>query len=472
MFFYGGETYYLAEFLIQRGLGLTYFFAFLVIFNQYVSLVGENGILPVGKFVGENSFRDFPSLFFLFNNNLFLRLSALTGLILSFTTFIGVSELFGSLTSFFVWTFLWVLLISFYNTGQRFFSQGKLLIEAGFLAIFLGGMGTASSEIVIWLFRWLLFRLMFNSGLGKIRGDEKWRNLTAFKFNLETQPFPGPLSWKLYHLPDKVLKMLTVFGLFSMLIVPFFYFAPQPFASIAGIITIIYQLGIILSGNYSWLNTATISISFSTISDQVINNILGSSFPPTSIQPYPFEFQAVILAVVIAGFSINTLLDMIKSHTSEVYYGSIPIVNTYCKFTDIRKERIEYVIQGTRDQGSNKQWKNFRYQVSPPKLTERPKQYSPYNHRLDYQIWNIEKDEDCQEYWFEKLMKELLKGNEDLLKLFSDNPFPEKGPTQVRAVKYKYEFTSPETGEKEGVYWSREKKKVVHEPLKLDNIDV
>ena len=60
---------------------------------------------------------------------------------------------------------------------------------------------TLPSMWMIWIWRWMLFRLMFGAGLIKLRGDPCWRNLTCLDYYFETQPMPNPLSWYFHWLP-------------------------------------------------------------------------------------------------------------------------------------------------------------------------------------------------------------------------------------------------------------------------------
>jgi hypothetical protein len=186
------------------------------------------------------------------------------GIVLAVLTLIGWPQQRGSVASATVWGLMWLLYLSFVNVGQTFYSFGweTLLLESGFLAIFLGGSSTAPSVWLIWLYRWLLFRVMFGAGLIKIRGDSCWRDLTCLNYYFETQPIPNPLSWYFSLLPEAVHKGGVAFNHFAELVVPFGYFAPQPFAGVAALLTIIFQGVLIASGNLSWLNWLTLSSVF------------------------------------------------------------------------------------------------------------------------------------------------------------------------------------------------------------------
>src|SRR5207302_185186 len=133
-------------------------------------------------------------------------------------------------TSTLVWFLLWVIYLSFVNIGQTFYSFGweTLLLEIGFLAIFLGPTKSAPSVMVIWLLRWILFRLMFGAGLIKIRGDECWRDLSCMQYHHETQPMPNPLSWYFHHLPRPLHRVEVLGNHFAQLVAPLGLAFPSP----------------------------------------------------------------------------------------------------------------------------------------------------------------------------------------------------------------------------------------------------
>src|SRR5207253_5349056 len=168
----------------------------------------------------------------------------------------GFPQQWGTAWSAAVWAGLWILYLSFVNVGQIFYAFGweSLLLETGFLAIFAGGSETTPNLFLIWMWRWVLFRVMFGAGLIKLRADPCWRDLTCLNYYFETQPIPNPLSWSFHWLPHPVLHGGVVVNHFVELVVPFGYFAPQPIAAVAGLLTIGFQGVLIVSGNLSWLN--------------------------------------------------------------------------------------------------------------------------------------------------------------------------------------------------------------------------
>src|SRR5262249_42045864 len=150
----------------------------------------------------------------------------------------GFSEKHGRLISALTWGALWILDLSFVNVGQTFYGFGweTMLVEAGFLAIFLGDEETSPSLITIFRVRWMLFRTMFRSGLIKLRGDPCWKDWPCLYYHYETQPMPNPFSWYFHWFPKPVHRFGVVFNHFAEVVVPFAYFATPPIAAIAGLI--------------------------------------------------------------------------------------------------------------------------------------------------------------------------------------------------------------------------------------------
>ena len=185
---------WLSRLLLQRGLAAVYLVAFLVTANQFRPLLGERGLQPAPRFLAAVPFRRAPSLFHLHYSDRFLTLVAWAGAGLAAAALAGLPDAGPAWLSLAVWLALWALYLSIVNVGQTFYGFGweTLLLEAGFLAIFLGPAATAPPTLVLWLYRWLLFRVEFGAGLIKLRGDRCWRDLSCLDYHHETQPLPGP----------------------------------------------------------------------------------------------------------------------------------------------------------------------------------------------------------------------------------------------------------------------------------------
>ena len=185
------ESYWLVRLLFQRALAIIYLSAFLVAWMQFRPLAGEDGLLPIENYVERGSFRERPSLFFYYPSDRVVGLAAGTGVVLSALAVLGVPYLlpepYPIVGAALLWGLLWALYLSFVNAGQLFYGYGweSMLLETGFLAIFLGAGDTGPPVLVIWLLKWVLFRNMFGAGLIKIRGDDCWRELTCLDYHYE-----------------------------------------------------------------------------------------------------------------------------------------------------------------------------------------------------------------------------------------------------------------------------------------------
>lgn len=199
-----------------------------------------------------------------------------------------------------VWAALWLLYLSFVNAGQTFFGfvWETLLVEAGFLAIFLGNSATAPLWPAILLLRWLLWRLEVGAGLIKVRNDSAWRDLTALYYHHETQPIPNRLSRWFHHLPSPVHRLEVAANHFAQLVVPFALFAPQPTASFAGALIVATQLWLMASGNFAWLNLLTVALAASAFDNRSLGHVLGVH--RLALHRPPTWFTALVLAVTAA----------------------------------------------------------------------------------------------------------------------------------------------------------------------------
>jgi hypothetical protein len=451
--------YWYSRWLFERGLAVIYLVAFLAAVNQFIPLAGERGLLPAVRFVREVPLRYSPSLFYWWPSDQAFRIGAWAGVALSIVALTGIASRCGAVPAAILWGGLYVLYLSFINVGQTWYSFGweSLLVEAGFFTIFAGATFTAPAALLNWIYRWTLFRLMFGAGLIKLRGDECWRNLTCLDYFFETQPMPNALSWYLHHLPKPMLHGGVAFNHFVELIVPFGFFLPQPYAGIAGLFTIAFQLVLIIGGNLSWLNWLTIVLAFTTLDDRFLR-WLPVSAPPLHAMGAVQKGATAALAVAVALLSIAPTANMLSSRqVMNTSFNPLQIVNTYGAFGSITKERYEIIVEGTSDDTvtGTTAWHEYEFKGKPGDPAYRPPQIAPYHLRLDWLMWFAAMSTPSDYPWFSEFLLKLLQGDSQVLGLLRRNPFPDRAPTWIRAQLYLYHFTTAEEHRKTGNWWDR-----------------
>ena len=463
--------YWYSRWLFERALAAIYLVAFLAAAVQFVPLLGEHGLQPVGRWVQQVPFRASPSLFYLFPRDAAFRMCAWLGVALAAFALSAIPQRMGFWASASIWAALWVVYLSFVNVGQTFYGFGweTLLCEVGFFTIFAGASGMAPNGWLIWIWRWTLFRLMFGAGLIKIRGDACWRDLTCLNYYFETQPMPNALSWYFHWMPHGVHTAGVVINHIVEVIVPFAYFAPQPFASIAGITTILFQLVLIVSGNLSWLNWLTLVLCVPLISDRWLTWLPVT--PPAALSTNPtYQIAIYVLAAVVALLSISPVMNMLSPRQMmNASFDPLHLVNTYGAFGSITRERFEIVLQGTDDTSVTDRtaWRDYEFKGKPGDPARRPPQVAPYHLRLDWLMWFEAMAPSPQSDWFFGLLAKLLQGDAGALSLLRTNPFPATPPRYVRTQYYRYRFTTPEERRATGAWWNRQFVGTFYGPVSL-----
>ena len=472
MTWFTSETFLLTRSGLQRGLALVFLIAFLNAVNQFKPLLGERGLLPARQFVKEVPFRESPSLFYFSPNDTAFTVAAWLGVALACAAVIGISEWYGTWLSMLVWGMLWVLYISFVNVGQVFYGFGweSILLEACFYAVFLGSRAATPQTVVIWLFRWLLFRVMFGAGLIKLRGDPCWRDLTCLNYHYETQPMPNPLSWFFHAGPEWTHRGGVLFNHFAELIVPFGYFLPQPISAVAGAITILFQGTIFLSGNLSWLNFLTMILAISTFDDRSLGWIPRTQPPVAHAPPLPFKLATAGLAVLVAILSVRPIRNMLSpNQVMNTVYNRFHLVGTYGAFGSITRPRYEVIVEGTDEAvlTPSTKWREYEFRGKPGAPGRMAPQIAPYHLRLDWLMWFAAMSSYERHPWFLHFVAKLLEGDRDTLGLLKSNPFPNEPPRYVRARLFEYQFTSSAERSSSGEWWKRQFVRAYFPPVSL-----
>lgn len=412
-------------------LGGVYFIAFLSLGVQAAGLIGPRGILPYAGYLGaayealgRSAYWRVPTVLWLYPTGGALAACWIGGMLFALAAILG----FRQRTALAACLVLWISLCS---VGQDFlsFQWDILLSEAGFLAIFAD-----TSAVSIWLFRWLLFRLMAFSGAVKLlSGDPTWRNLTALRYHYETQPLPTPLAWYMHQLPAGFQKASTVFVFFTELLVPLWIFAPRPIRHAAGWIIVTFQFLILATGNYTFFNLLTILL----VMFLFIEPVAG---PRSKVRRIMSIALATFIGVTSGLLCLELFSFPLPPGGAAVMQAVAPlrIVNSYGLFAVMTTERLEISVEGSAD---GVEWKAYEFPYKPGNVLRAPPIVAPHQPRLDWQMWFAALSDYRQNRWFENFMIRLLQGEPAVLRLMEYNPFPRQPPKFVRARLYLYQFT-------------------------------
>jgi predicted DCC family thiol-disulfide oxidoreductase YuxK len=461
------------QWLFLRALAIIYAIAFGSLAFQVVDLFGEHGITPVIQFLsslaGTGSAMRFlaaPSIFWFGADDNTLTAVCFAGVILAAMLFVTgfMSGKFERL----ILAVLFVLHLSLVSVGQDFlsFQWDMLLLEAGFLAIFIGG-----SRIVPWLFRWLTFRLFFLSGAVKLlSGDPNWRNFSALGFHWHTQPLPTVLAWYADKLPPGFQHFATAATLGVELVIPFLIFFPRRWRIVGAWWLIGLEILILATGNYTYFNCLAMALCLFLFDDRALLRFVPRQNRESLSRPSPGS----ALTWAVAAF----LVSLSAIHMIESFRGSLPaplpallrytaplrIVNDYGLFAVMTTRRNEIVLEGSSD---GETWTPYEFQYKPGNIAQAPRWVAPYQPRLDWQMWFAALGNYQSNPWFVNFVVRLLQGSDEAAGLLAYNPFPTAPPRFIRATLYEYTFTDASTRARTGAWWKREQKGLYFPPVSL-----
>lgn len=444
-FLWGSEarpsTYVTASWLFLRALGAMYLVAFVSLWTQVDGLIGPNGIFPAPM--------SRATLYAICGGG------ALSGALIA----LGVAQVP-------LLALAWFLYLTLADLFRDFlwFQWDSLLLEMGLLAVFLPvfrffpkrlkNLGTefGPPRVLVWLFWWLLFRVVFGSGFVKIMsGDQTWRNFTALQYHYETQPLPTWVGWLAHQLPDWLQKV-SVGGMFFIeLVIPFLILFPRRAKVAAGLVIVALQISIDLTGNYGFFGWQAVALCLFLFDDAFFQRFLRgvrlSHEPPrpSLIRRCTVGAMAVLI-LLVSVFKIDAVGRLV---------GALRSINSYGVFAIMTTERNEIIIEGSDDKT---EWKEYEFRWKPGDLKRRPAFVEPHMPRLDWQMWFAALGTPQQNRWFGRLMYLLLEGSPDVLALLDKNPFPDAPPRYLRALFYEYHFTDVATYRATGQWWKRELK--------------
>ena len=483
----GAADRLIPRWIFLRALGLIYFSAFYPLVFQIKGLIGPGGILPANVYLEavEHSFGGIkfwfaPTLLWISSGPHMLMALCIVGMIASLVLVFNVWPR-GMLV------LCLLCFLSFVSAAQDFssYQSDGMLLEAGFISIFFAPSGfrprwgahSPPSRASLFLLQWEWFRIYFESGLVKlVSGDPEWRNLTAMDEYYQNNPLPTWVGWYLQHLPHWFHWASALGTLVMELALVWMMFLTRRVRVLCFFITSLWQLGVILSANYTFLNYLVLSLGFLLLDDKLLAPLLGKRFQPalagklSSISEsadseqghkrYVHVFKVSVSTIVLSWIFYTTTVELIWILWPRAPFPKIPITvlepfriaNRYGLFAVMTRGQYEIEFQGSND-GEN--WVAYPFRDKPQALNEAPGIYAPYQPRFEWNLWFA-----ALGTWRDNMLvvsaeERLLNNDRDVLQLFRGNPFAKAPPEQVRAVLWQYWFTSMAEKQATGNWWKR-----------------
>jgi hypothetical protein len=378
------------------------------------------------------------------------------------------------------------------GAAQEFsgYQSDGMLLEAGFIALFLApggfrpgwGEDSPPSRASVFLLLWECFRIYFESGVAKIRGgDPQWRNFTALDEYYQNGPLPTWIGWYMEHLPHWFHAATSFFTLALELVLVWAMFLPRRFRIACFFVVTAWQIGIILSANYTFLNYLVLLLGILLLDDQFVlaylPSFLKKSFLATK-EAKPLAQQQeerawrkklgtqisalrlAVTAVMLSWIFYATFAELVWMFkplplptTPVSALEPFRIANRYGLFAVMTRGRYEIEFQGSDD---GQTWLVYPFRFKPQDPSKAPGIYAPYQPRFDWNLWFASLGSWRQEPIVVRTEQNLLRGDADVLSLFAANPFPHAPPKQVRAVIWQYWFTTPAEKSSQGLWWRRQ----------------
>jgi lipase maturation factor 1 len=503
--------------IFLRALAAIYFSAFYSLLFQIKGLIGPEGILPaqqylvaVARALDAKRFWYAPSLFWLSASSHMLMATMIVGLIASIIAFFNLWPRLSFSACF-------VCFLSFVTATDVFssYQSDGMLLEAGFLALFftpgglMPGWGTKSLPVraSLFLLQWEWFRIYFESGMVKVlSGDQQWRNLTAMDEYYQNGPLPTWVGWYVEHLPHW-FHVASAFGTLVLeLGLVFMLFFPRRVRLICFLIVTPWELGVILTANYTFLNYLVLSLGLLLLDDRYLGRLVPIRFRPrepirlaetervqepslsilhpadrgdpagviTAVETEPKTarrrdrltaqlgvIRFAVSVVMLSWIAYDTTAEMIGLPLRGIPLPTAPIValdpfriaNQYGLFAVMTRGRYEIEFQGSNN-GSD--WTPYPFRYKPQALDRAPGIYAPYQPRFEWNLWFASLSDWRQNNFVIYTEACLLANQRDVLALFQSNPFPQSPPRFVRAVLWQYWFTSKDEKGRTGNWWRRQ----------------
>jgi lipase maturation factor 1 len=477
--------YLAARWLFLRALGLIFFSAFYSLVYQIRGLIGPDGILPardylvqVARVLGSARFWYAPTVFWWSASDRFLLGVVVAGMLASLLLILNLCPR-GMLV------ICLVAFLSFIAAAQDFasYQSDGMLLEAGFISMFLAppgwrprwGSSKQPSRVSRYLLIWLMFRIYFESGIAKILGrDPEWRDFTAMDQYYQNGPLPTWIAWYAHQLPHWFHAATAFLTLALELVLIFTIFLPRRSRIVLFFGITAWQIGIILTSNYAFLNYLVLALGFLLVDDKFLSPIFPRTLRTAAQSSTGLEVTVPIgapgwrnyFSLGVQGFFLTWIFYATSALLIFMLFPAAPlpagpvralepfrIANEFGLFAAMTRARYEIEFQGSHD---GQTWTPYAFRNKPQDVHAPPRIYAPYQPRFDWNLWFASLGTWRQYPWVLQVEKRLLSGEPDVLALFARDPFPGRPPEQVRVVLWQYWFTGRSEKREQGLWWRRE----------------
>jgi hypothetical protein len=439
-----------------RGLGLIYVSVFVSLAGPIHGLLGPHGLEPATEYL--QTLRATmttparlwyaPSLFWLSAGDGMLTAVMACGLVASVTLTLNLWPRLSLAVAA-------IAFLSFVAVGQDFarYQSDGMLLEASLLSLVLApsglrprlGAASPPSRAAFWLLRWEWFRIYFESGLVKLlSGETQWRDFSAMDKYYENGPLPTWIGWYAQQRLPHGFHAASCFVTLSMeLAAPFSLLLPLRYRRSAFVIFTVFQISIISTANYAFLNYLVLLLGVFLLCDT----------PPFVPRPRwrtisgrvatGFFFYSTITAFAVGGWLAW------PARLLAPFYVS----NAYGLFAVMTRARYEIEFQGTRDGIT---WTAYPFRFKPQDIHEAPGIYAPIQPRFDWDLWFVGNIPQFDDEWIRTVEERLRAGEPNVLALFRRDPFGGAKPIAVRTVLWQYWFSTPAEKRATGAWWRRQ----------------
>ncbi|MEO6004406.1 MAG: lipase maturation factor family protein [Opitutus sp.] len=497
----GGATYLWPRWWVLRAVGLVYLIIFAGILVEGTALIGPEGIVPVSHFC-EMLEKIFPNVIErLIRAPSFFWLSNAPGMIhgLGYCGLGAAIALVLNLWPRMALFACWSILLSFISVWQIFSPTiiDQLMLEVALVCIawapagFRPGLGIDSPPraIAVFMLRWLLLRIMLESGLVKVfAGDSHWRDFTALDVMYETNPSPTLLGYYDAHFPHAYHVFEIVLTLMAEIVGPVLaVFGGRRGRWIALGLWVILQGGIQLTGNFGWLNTAAIALGLVLLDDQMISDsarrlglrrlaerISNLRIPATLRRPrwrtigmsaflwLHFALSLYFLGVLCTGKTVQGIPDA-KTRPIDYLFRDFRSANAYFPFASFPMGKFEIEFAGSNDNGQTWRFYPFRYK---PQQEDRIGPFiAPWFARFDSALQLALQSNSPI---IPIVARKLILRNPEVMRLFESDPFPDQRPHIVRIVVFRMAFTDLATYRKTREFWTKNYEADLTPPIYLN----